>query len=399
MKLREDPPVDLTYCLNVHPGETLREIVEALRGPVKQVRDMVARGGPFGLGLRLGAQAVRELLEGDALSRFQALLAENGFYVFTLNGFPYGEFHGGAVKENVYKPDWGTRERLDYTRNLVEILAALLPEGSAGSISTVPGSYKTWVQDPAGAELIARNLSECAFHCLQAEESRGRIVRIGLEPEPDCYLESAGDSVEFFRKVLIPIGSQHLKRRYGIVESRAEEILRSYLGICLDTCHEAVLFTDPAASLSLLAGSGIEVVKIQLSAALEAEDTEAARRALVSFRDEVYLHQVKLRTAAPAVLSFPDLDPFLRTEPSGGTFRVHFHIPLYAEPEPPLRSTSHALSGDFFQAVLSRPQVHLEIETYTFGVLPSSLRTCPLPESIAKEYRWVLGRLEPRLRL
>ena len=75
-------------------------------------------------------------------SRCEKWLEEKNCYVFTINGFPYGNFHGERVKEQVYRPDWSNPDRLEYTVLLFEILEKLLQPGEEGSVSTLPGSFK-----------------------------------------------------------------------------------------------------------------------------------------------------------------------------------------------------------------------------------------------------------------
>ena len=105
----------------------------------------------LGIGLRLSNQAARELAEPPTLLAFQKWLGQHGCYVFTINGFPYGRFHGGRVKEQVFAPDWSTRERLDYTNLLFDLLAQLVPAGVEGSVSTLPGSFKEFIHGPASS--------------------------------------------------------------------------------------------------------------------------------------------------------------------------------------------------------------------------------------------------------
>ena len=118
MIVQHQPPLHLTYCLNIHPGETWAENLAAIREKTARVRQFVAPDQWFGLGLRLSAQAAAELAANPAL-RHEALdvFAENQFYPFSVNAFPYGRFHAGAVKEDVYSPDWRATERRDYTFN------------------------------------------------------------------------------------------------------------------------------------------------------------------------------------------------------------------------------------------------------------------------------------------
>ena len=343
------------------------------------VRDAVAPGKPFGLGLRLSARAADELTNPAQLAGLQALLQQHDFYVFTINGFPYGEFHGTPVKTNVYRPDWRDPHRLAYTNRLADILAALLPAGVRGSISTVPVSYGTWIQSPDDLAAARDNLLACARHLADLEQRTGRTIRLALEPEPDCAIEDTPGAIRFFNDVLSPAD------RYGLLD---------YLGICFDTCHLAVQFEDLQTSLPQLTAAGIAIPKVQISAALRAPVAAHARDRLARFADPVYLHQVKTRTAAGPG-SYADLPAFLDADtPESTEARVHCHVPLYFEGDDDLQSTNTDLSAAFFRAAIAAGIDQFEIETYTFDVLPPELQAKGVVNSITEEYRWVLERME-----
>jgi sugar phosphate isomerase/epimerase len=394
MRIASTPPVHLTYCLNVHRGEAWAENEAAIRTMAVAVRDRVGAPGPFGLGLRLGNRASLELLEPGALEGLRRLLAEQRLYAFTVNGFPYGSFHGTRVKENVYAPDWRTAERVEYTARLADVLAQILPEGVTGSISTVPGSYKAWVAGPVDRARIAGNLAEAALHLSALRERTGREIHLGLEPEPDCLIETTAETVAFFERDLDGAGAAHLRSR-GVASAAARAIIRRHVGVCFDTCHLAIQFEDLAAGVARLAAAGIRLSKVQISAALRAG--AAARERLRDFCDAVYLHQVKVRGADGGIRGFGDLPDALAQAASAraeGEWRVHFHVPLYAAAYRGLETTAGELTPEFFRAALRAGAEHFEIETYTFDVLPDALKARGVVASVADEYAWVRARLD-----
>jgi len=417
MKLQDHPPLHLTYCLNIHPGETWAESFAAIRDKALRVRELVAPVRPFGLGLRLSRLAAGQLAEPAALDAFKDFLARQDLYVFTINGFPYGRFHGAAVKEDVYRPDWQTDERRDYTNLLADILAKLgtLPifpkqagvcseatggkTGSvpsfAGSISTVPGSYRQWITSDEQMQTLVHRLAECAAHLAGIERQTGCRLTIGLEPEPDCLIETTDETIAFFEGPLLTHGVPHLRSSFGVCAIEAEQILRRHLGVCFDTCHLAVQFEDLSDSLRRLIQRGIVVSKIQLSAALRAPLNDATVRQLAAFCDPVYLHQIKTRGRDGRVHSYADLPPALEAPARSEEVeaRIHFHVPLFFEGEGELLSTSDSFTPEFVDDLLRGASEHLEIETYTFNVLPKALRPADVTESIAKEYAWVLSSL------
>lgn len=369
MLIRPNPPLHLTYSLNVHPGETWDENFRVIREVVPAVRRKVGREGPFGLGLRLSRQAADALKDSARLDDLRAWLAAQECYVFTINAFPYGAFHGTRVKEQVYAPDWRMPERLEYTLACAEILTALLPKGVTGSISTVPGSFKPWISTESDMTAIVTNLEACTEHLAQHAPN----VLLALEPEPGCLVETTGEAVRFFL--------EHLS-----------DDAREHIGLCLDTCHLAVQFEKPADALKRLASAGIRVAKVQLSAAIETKNTPAGREALEAFAEPVYLHQAAARGPRGVVRRWLDLTDALRDLPdldTSCTVRTHYHVPLYWRGTDALRP---ALPG-IRDALLAGMAEHLEIETYTFNVLPPAHRLPRIEDSIAREYAWTLDYL------
>ncbi len=392
MRLRDRPRIDLTYCLNIHPGERLADARAALRYAAR-VRERVAPGAPFGAGLRLGAAAAAEL-DGPALASFRADLDALGLYAFTVNGFPYGPFHGRPVKAGVYAPDWRAPEREAYTLQLARILAALLPEGLEGSISTVPvGPAPAFAAAAERAAAADRLLDTAA--ALDALRARtGRLVRLGLEPEPGCLLETAADFLRFAEGDLLGRLPARNRAR-GARPALDETALRRHLGICLDACHAAVEGESVAGALRALRAAGWPVAKVQLSAALRAPNTAAARRALLAFADPVYLHQVRAFAPGGERRGWNDLDEALAALeglPAETRLAVHAHVPLFWPGRAPLRSTREAIDAEAWALLRDGAAPHLEIETYTFDALPGALRDRDVVESVAAEFAWVLDR-------
>ena len=350
MRIQNDPPLDLTYCLNVHPGESWQDNLSAIEGPALAVRRQVCPDRPFGLGLRLSRQAAQTLSRPDQLRALEDFLRRHDLYVFTINGFPYGQFHGTVVKEDVYRPDWATSQRRDYTILLANILAALLPEGQTGSISTVPGSYKRWVRDPQHVGQMCQMLAETAMHLAKIRDLAGKDIALALEPEPDCFLETTAETIAFLAGPLLVEGAAHLQGRYGLGRPAAQELLRRHVGVCFDTAHLAVQFEDLAASLRRLRAEGIAVSKIQLSSALTVRPGPGAIEELSAFQDGVYLHQVRALLVGGGAASFRDLPEALAAAPGQSDvaeWRVHFHVPLFFQGAGHLGATSSLLTGEF----------------------------------------------------
>ncbi|MER5953761.1 metabolite traffic protein EboE [Streptomyces sp. NPDC056121] len=348
--------VHLAYCTNVHPAETLDGVLAQLRDHCEPVRKRLGRDR-LGIGLWLAKDAARALTTDPvALRGLRTELDRRGLEVVTLNGFPYEGFGAEEVKYRVYKPDWADPERLAHTADLARLLAALLPSDvTEGTVSTLPLAWRTAI-DPARRDVAYAALTTLAERLDALEELTGRSIRIGLEPEPGCTVETTGDAIA-------PLTA----------------VARDRIGVCVDTCHLATSFEDPATALAALAAAAIPVVKSQLSAALHAEHPERAevREALAAFDEPRFLHQT--RTLTPEGLrGTDDLGEALAggALPDTAPWRAHFHVPLHAAPAAPLTSTLPVLKDTLTRLVggahpLTR---HLEVETYTWQALPPELR-------------------------
>lgn len=390
----------LTYCTNIHPGPDWETTFESLKTYLPEIRSKVAPGIPFGLGLRLSNRASEELAQGDHLLEFKSWLEDHHTYIFTMNGFPYGNFHGESVKDKVYLPDWTSENRVDYTCRLFEQLAFLIPEGLEGSISTCPISYKHWHDEESGKERTKRiavdNLVRMAIYLKELEEKTGSYLHLDLEPEPDCFLENTADVVSFYKNYLLTGGSELLSKQLSVSRERAAELLLRYICICYDICHFSLAYEDPEYTFSQWNSLGIKTGKIQISAALKIlviDNMDLLWKDLSRFNEPTYLHQVT-RKINNEVLTYTDLPVLLEEKPEFKELRAHFHVPIFLESFGTLHSTQ-----DHILKVFSYLQEHniasqLEIETYTWDVLPEGLKT-GLTSSIVREFEWVLENLSP----
>lgn len=380
--------IHLGYCTNIHRGETWEETWSGLRDYTMRVRERVCGGQPYGIGLRLSERAARELSRPRAMAEFQNWLAANESYVFTINGFPYGAFHGTRVKERVFQPDWTASVRLDYTNLLFDILVQLLPKGMSGSVSTLPGSHKEF---GIGHEELARifeNLKSCRDHIEELSARTGHDLHLGLEPEPLGLFETSGETLKFF----------------GLYHDRhpADRDFFKFIGLNYDTCHLAIEYEEPRAALERITGAGIRLSKLHLSSALRLKPEPANLERLRGFDEPVYFHQVVMRDGDLPLRRFRDLDlalEFAALNPSevGQEWRVHFHVPVHAPPSGGFGTTQDHLLGalDWLAGHPSACQ-HLEMETYTWEVLPPELRAGDVVDQLVKEYGWTLAQMRAR---
>ncbi len=389
----------LSYCTNIHPGESLSDVRRALIEHTAVIAHQMHAGQPFGVGLRLSDRAARELEDRDACAAFAGLLSEHNLYVYTLNGFPYGAFHGAAVKQAVYRPDWRSDQRVQYTLRLARVLTELLPEGVNGSISTVPGGFRDDIMDDADRALVAAQLVRAAIALRTLAEQTGRHVLLALEPEPHCQIETLAEAIAFFEGFVFCRESiARVTNATGLTAQAAEGVLRAHLGVCLDVCHAAVEFEDVSEAVAALRRAGIAIGKVQLSNALRIARVDAAAlEALRSFIDPVYLHQVVERGSdgLRRFLDLPDAIARQRAQPRNDVeWRVHFHIPLYAEPGGSLSSTAPVLRDALAALRQHAFTDHAEVETYTWDVLPAAMREGDVNASIVRELQFARGLLE-----
>ena len=393
----------LTYCTNIHSGESWPAIFENIQRHVVQVKQKVAPDCAYGIGLRLSGQAAQTLAEPKELDAFRGFLHDHNLYVFTINGFPHGTFHGTAVKEKVYLPDWLEEERLSYADQCAHILAALLADRPdiEGSISTVPGAFKPRVRSDRDISRIAGQLLRHAATLHRLHETTGRVITCALEPEPCCLLETTAEAVSFVTTHLFGAAAvADFSKLTGLNVSRAEETLRQHLGVCLDACHAAVEFEDPDDVLSTLRDAGIRILKIQLSAGLRISCLDKdTLTALQPFAESTYLHQVIERTGSE-LTRYVDLPLALQAANERGErgahnreWRIHFHVPLFLERLGPFENTQPFLTRLLQLQVEWTPTPHLEIETYTWDVLPEEYRRLPVVDVITREIQWVIGAL------
>jgi len=394
-------PCHLTYCTNIHPGETWDEVRRNLGAHLPAVRARLAPDHPFGVGLRLSAEAAGALAQPEAMAEFKDFLARERLYVFTLNGFPYGVFHGKRVKEEVYLPDWTDPKRLHYTDQLADVMAELMSAevGPMGSISSVPGAFKENSRTPEAVRRIVDLMLQHAAHLVRLRQRTGKYVTLALEPEPSCFLETIEESVAFFRDHLFADSSvRSLAAMTGLDRARAEQALRDHLGICLDLCHAAVEFEDPQECAMRLAREGIGVYKVQITAGLRLPELSPAALAGVrQFDDPVYLHQV-VESGPRGLTRYVDLPDALRAvegrSTAGLEWRVHCHVPIFLDDLGAFSSTQ-AFVRDMLHAQRRKPiSSHLEVETYTWNVLPPQARTADMDEAIAREIAWARDVLE-----
>jgi hypothetical protein len=394
----------LTYCTNIHAGKNWAEDFNALKQNFPGIKQQVSPDQPMGLGLRLSHQASVQLANPQQLIAFKQWLQKNEAYVFTMNGFPYGDFHHTIVKENVHAPDWTTSERKDYTIRLFHILKSLLPAGMDGGISTSPLSYRHWFKNKADFDTATHtatlNIIEVVKVLIDICNETGQLLHLDIEPEPDGILETGREFIDWFERDLLVAGIPLIAGHFNLSPSDAEKLLKKHVCLCYDVCHFAIGYEDHEAVLTELEQKGIGVGKIQISAALKASlNGTVAENALIKtnfagFNEPTYLHQVVALKKDGTLIRYPDLPPALQAadEPEVIEWRAHFHVPISIREIGQLQSTQDDITT-LLQLQKAKPFTHhLEVETYTWEVLPEQIKL-PIAQSISNELNWVIDAL------
>lgn len=389
----------LSYSTLVHPGDNWELMSQSLQTYVPKVKARVSPNQPFGLSLRLAAPSAEMLVKDksarDALKRF---LAENDMYLYTVNAFPYGAFKDTIVKEQVYEPDWRTEERTQYTINVADILADVAPNDLAPSIQSAPLGFKPRVTGPDVVDSYTEHVLRVVAHLVGIEQRTGKTVTLGLEPEPHCFLETTDETIEYFKNHLYGgRAAERLAKLASLPISDAIGALRRHLGIVFDIGHQAVGFEDIPLSLQKLVDAGVPILKLQEVAAMHMPQvTDQTIEALQRFAKTVYLSQTvqKKDGKITKFLNLEDAFAARKADPGPREWRTHFHVPVFLDDLGGAFGTTRFALEQALKMHKEKPlSGQLEIETYTWDVLPDHLKTGDIVDYVCREIEWVRGQL------
>jgi hypothetical protein len=388
----------LTYSTLVHPADDWPQLWDSLQRYLPQVKRRISPNAPFGVCIRLSHLTAAELstkkAERDTLKQF---LADQDLYVYTANAFVYGVFKNTQIKEQVYEPDWRTPERREYTKQVADILADICPAWATPSIQTAPLGFKPRVTGPDVVAAFTDNVLQVVAHLVRLEQTTGTLLTLGLEPEPRCYLETTDETIAYFRDYLYTgTAAQRIATLAQVPMDTAIAALRRHLGVTFDIGHQAVGFEDIPVSLQKLVDAGIPIVKLQEAASMYiGEVTDEKIAALQRFTKTIYLSQTAECRGdhLEHYLNLEDAMAGWATDKTPRQWRTHFHVPVFLEDLGPLKSTRFALEQALAMHKRTPLSRHLEIETYTWDVLPDHLKTGDIVEYVCRELEWVKGQL------
>lgn len=400
--MNPDPAVQhLAYSTLVHPGDTWEEMRDSLVTYAPLVKARVSPHEPYAVSLRLSAASAQTLTDDPGeRERLRAWLDDNDMYVYTVNAFPYGPFKGRVVMEQVYEPDWSGPDRVRYTCQVADILAEVTPSHVSPSIQTSPLAFRPKVVTAADRARLTENVLAVVAHLVDLERRTGRRIKLALEPEPACFLETTEETVAWFREdVWSSSGTDTLCRLTGLPVSEVVGLARRHLGVVFDICHQSVQFEDIAASLRLLTEAGVPVFKLQAAAALRVPDvTAGAVETLEAFTDTIYLSQTTERRDGRLTrfLTLADAIAAWRADPGGDgrEWRTHFHVPIFLDDLGGLSTTRPGITAALEVHACTPLSDHLEIETYTWDVLPAHLKNGDIVDYVSRELEWIRAESE-----
>jgi hypothetical protein len=388
----------LTYSTLVHPGDDWEQMWGSLTTYVPQVKARFAPRDRFGVSLRLSAASAATLANSRAeRERLKKFLTDNDMYLYTVNAFPYGPFKGTIVKEQVYEPDWRSQERTQYTINVADVLADVVPADIAPSIQSAPLGFKPRVTGPEVVASFTDHVLQVAAHLVALKARTGKTVTLALEPEPYCFLETTDETVDYFTKHLYSgAAAETLAKRGGIPISEAHVALRAHVGVVFDICHQAVEYEDITQALQQLVDAGIPIFKLQEAAALHIPQvTQQTVDALRRYAKTIYLTQTveKKDGRLTRFLNLEDAFAAWEKDPGPREWRTHFHVPVFLDDLGPFRTTRFAIE-DALRFHKAKPlSRQLEIETYTWDMLPENLKSGDIVDYVCRELEWVRGQL------
>ena len=388
----------LSYSTLVHLGDNWAEMNASLREFLPQVKKRISPNAPFAVSLRISAASAKTLSESaEERKSLIDFLAKEDLYVYTVNAFPYGPFKGEVVMEKVYEPDWTTDARVDYTNSVADILAEITPAHINPSIQTAPLAFKPNVAGETYIQTFTDGVFKVVAHLRELEERTGRRVKLAIEPEPACYLETTDETVAYFKeRIYSPAGVRGLAQIAGIPLSEAEGAIRRYLGVVFDIGHQSVGFENITDSLTKLIEAGIPIFKLQEAASLWVKDLTLDKvSALRRFTDTIYLSQTSLKQdgVITKYLNLGEALDAFESAPVKTEMRTHFHVPVFLEELGPFLTTRFGVQEALKMHRETPLSDHLEIETYTWDVLPAELKTGDIIDYVSRELEFVRNEL------
>jgi hypothetical protein len=388
----------LTYSTLVHPADDWDQLWKSVNTYLPQVKARMAPNQKFGVCLRTSAPSAAAL-SADPAKRadLKQFFADNDLYLYTANAFVYGVFKKQIIKEDVYEPDWRTEDRVEYTMQVASLLAHLAPDGIEPSIQSAPLGFKPRVTGEDVVEAYTTNVIRVVAHLVKLHKETGKVVTLGLEPEPRCFLETTDETIAYFTKTLFSgETAKRLAKATGLNEADAATAMRRHMGVVFDIGHQAVGFEHIPTSLQKLVDNDVQIVKLQEAASMYMPGvTQKTVDALQAFAKTIYLSQTCQKKDGKTTwfMNLEDAFEDWYKNPGPRDWRTHFHVPVFLDDLGAFGTTRYALEEALAFHKKTPLSAHLEIETYTWDVLPDHLKTGDIVEYVCREMDWVKGQL------
>jgi len=388
----------LSYSTLVHPADDWDELWNSVTRYLPAVKMRVSPDKPFAVSLRLSNKSVNTLIANHSeRAKLKRFFDSNDMYVYTANAFPYGSFKGERVKELVYEPDWRSNDRAEYTMKVADILAELALPGVHPSIQSPPLGFKPRVTGSDVVQAYTNQVVRVVAHLIEIERRTGRAVKLALEPEPACFLELTSETIDYFTNHLYATAAvKDLSGKTGLSISQAEQAIRKHLGVVYDLCHQAVEFENVTESMKGLAAAGIPIIKFQIASGLRIPVVSPEKAAaLKAFDDPVYLHQT-IEKRNGKLTHYLDISDALAAFDGGRDrreWRTHFHVPVFLDEVGEFKTTRPDIEEALRFHAAKPVSDQVEIETYTWDVLPESFKTGDIVDYVVSELEWVRDSL------
>jgi hypothetical protein len=384
--------VDLSYCTNIHFGESWEEVFYILKFHSRKLRNAFLKMDQFGIGLRLSNSSIINLSKSSFFFDFLFWLKINNFYIKSVNGFPYSFFGSNYIKDNVYLPDWSNFKRYIYSRRIIILFSNFLNKNNFGGISTLPLSYKYFFCNYSYNNLYIKSIKYLYSLLILLNDiyvNNKIFIHLDIEPEPDCVVSNTLDYINFFKKWLLDrIILYFLKKKIHM-------FILNYFRICFDICHSSVEFESICQSFNSIFLFNIKFGKFQISSSLKIDKMNFYNSYVFSYLPETpYIHQVYGKTFYDNIITYKDISlaHILLYKKKIVEYRIHYHVPIFFDKYEIFESTQQYII-EFFKLLKKRNAFYIfEIETYTFDILPCYLKLNIL-YSLKREYDWVIKNL------
>lgn len=352
----------LTYCSNIFKTNNLKK----LSFNIKKYKEKFFKKYNLNVNICLSNNLIKNINKKN-LNSFREFYS---IKITSINGFVYQNFHLKNIKENIYLPDWTSKNRFLFTKNILTYTDSIAKKKEKISISTLPISYIKWVNfflNPFIFYEATQNLKKLT---MQIKKSH-----LDIEPEPFCLIESYSDFLKFKKNWIKTL----------IIKKNEKS-----LTLCYDICHFSVIFEKQKIISKLITIDNLKIGKIQISIALKTiihykhVFIKKLTKTLTKLKKSDFLHQSIIKNYSK-IEKFSDIYFFLKKIHlfKNKELRIHCHIPLYKKKFKYFDSTYKDTFNSLNLIKKHNLTKNIEIESYTYHIF---FKKFNYYKSIKKEY-------------